>query len=33
MISVADFEQNGLICDNCGQGFCEIIDQESKELN
>lgn len=32
MMSVADFEEWGLQCDTCGQGFCEILDKDNKDL-
>jgi DNA-directed RNA polymerase subunit RPC12/RpoP len=32
LISVQDFEEWGLQCDECGEGFCEILDQDNKDL-
>ena len=31
MVQVADLLTNGLICDECGSGFCEIIDADTTQ--
>ena len=34
MVQVEDLLHNGLLCDQCGQGFCEIIEAgEEKDLS
>ena len=30
MVQPEDLAQNGLICDSCGSGFCEVIDGDNE---
>lgn len=33
MVQVAEFKRAGLLCDTCGQGFCEILGDQNIESN
>lgn len=32
MVVVQEFLENGLLCDECGQGFCEVIEADADDI-
>jgi hypothetical protein len=32
MVQVSDLINNGMTCEKCGQGFCEIIDLDNNDI-
>lgn len=32
MVAVQEMLENGLVCGECGQGFCEVLDNQNTDI-